>query len=506
MYSEQINLLDGEYWWGGIVHDGSNMPMGDSDFGRDLAKEQFGNQTAPFLVSNKGRYLWSSGPFSYNFKNRVLIIESSISDIVFSEGHQNMRNAYLDAARKYFPASGEIPDELMFTKPQFNCWIEMMYEPTGEKMIRYAETLIERDIPAGVIMIDDNWQDDYGVWDFHSGRFPKPNETIDRLHELGFKVMLWICNYVSPDSLTFRNLEQKGYLVKNTNGDTAIVHWWNGYSGMLDLTNPDAVKWFKGQLDHLVNEYGIDGFKFDAGDPEVYNDGFVTHKKVSGVEYCELWAKLGLDYKLNEYRACWKMQNQALAQRLCDKHHVWDRQRGVAALIPNGLMQGIIGYAYNCPDLIGGGDYLCFLDNPDLDEELVVRYAQCAALFPMMQFSVSPWRVLDAVNLGYCIDAAKLHCEFGAEILELAKHSAKTGEPIIRHMEYVFPGCGYEKIDDQFMLGDDVLVAPVVTPKTYVRKVVFPAGTWQGVNETVEGPCEKLCDSPIETLLWYRAI
>ena len=101
-------------------------------------------------------------------------------------------------------------------------------------------------------MIDDTWQEDYGVWTFHEGVSQSRKKTIDALHALGFKVMLWVCNYISPDSYTFRELEKLGYLIQTKNGDSAIVHWWNGYSGILDLTNPDACAWLKRRLDTLV--------------------------------------------------------------------------------------------------------------------------------------------------------------------------------------------------------------------------------------------------------------
>lgn len=501
----EISLLDNEYWWGGIVSDGYIMPMGDSNIKRDLKTDHRANQAAPFLVSNKGRYIWGYDPFTYEFKNRILYIESE-KEIVFEEGFETLRGAYIAASKKYFPSNGKTPDSLMFTSPQYNAWIEMMYEPTGDKMVDYAHSIISNGMPTGVIMIDDNWQEDYGVWRFHEGRFPEPKKTIDALHELGFKVMLWVCDYFSPDSFTFRELEKKGYLVKNKDGESAIVHWWNGYSGLIDLTNPDAVLWLKGVFDGLMNDYGVDGFKFDAGDIDVYSEDFITNEKISGTEYCKRWAEFGENYNLNEFRACYDMGGHALAQRLCDKGHSWSESNGVASLIPNGLAQGIMGYAYNCPDMIGGGEFSCFLNNPDLDEELVVRYAQCAALFPMMQFSVSPWRILSKENLDCCVNAARLHHERGDEILKLARESSVTGEPITRYMEYVFPNCGYEKINDQFMLGNDILVAPVVTKNTYSRTVVFPKGTWQGEKETVTGPCGKELSAPIDKLLWFRKV
>ncbi len=505
MYNKVIKLIDAEYWWGGMASDGYIMPMGDTDLKRDLRYNHKSNQAAPFLVSNMGRYVWSNSPFVYEFNNRVLYIESE-SEIVLGEGHETLRGAYMAGCKNHFAPNGKTPDTLMFTSPQYNSWIEMMYEPTGDKMVEYAKSIIDNGMPTGVIMIDDNWQEDYGVWKFHPARFPEPKKTIDALHKMGFKVMLWVCNYFSPDSYTFREIEQKGYLIKDKNGDSAIVHWWNGYSGLIDLTNDEAVEWLHGVFRSLMDEYGIDGFKFDAGDPDIYRDDFVTKKKISPTDYCKLWSEFGEKYSLNEFRSGYDMGGRAIAARLCDKRHSWDEVNGVASLIPNSLAQGLMGYTYNCPDMIGGGEWTAFLNNPELDEELVVRYAQCSALFPMMQFSVSPWRILSKENFSYCTSAAKLHHERGDAILKLAKDASHTGEPITRHMEYVFPHQGFEKINDQFMLGDEILVAPVVTKNTYSRTVVFPEGKWQGTDMTVDGPCTKELAASIDKLLWFRKI
>ena len=105
------------------------------------------------------------------------------------------------------------------------------------------------------------------------------------------------------------------------------------------------------------------------------------------------------------------------------------------------------------PDMIGGGEYSYFYNNPDkpLDQELIVRSAQCSALMPMMQFSVAPWRVLSKENMNICRDMALLHEKMGPEILEMAKDSAKSGEPVVRHMEYMYPHKGYAEIKDQFL-------------------------------------------------------
>ena len=502
----EIEILEGEYWWGGIVQDGIFMPYKEINFTRNLYKQQLNNQSSPLLLSSKGRYIWCEEPFKYCFEGNKLSINSKSSDIIFSEGHQNLRGAFLYSSVNYFPADGNYPDQLLFTAAQYNTWIEMMYEPTQEKVLAYAQSILDNGMPPGVLIIDDNWQEDYGVWNFHPGRFPEPKVMLDILHKMGFKVMLWVCNLISPDSLTSRTANKNGFLIKNNEGKPAIAEWWNGYSTIIDFTNEAAVEWFKKRLNKLMLEYGVDGFKFDAGDLEQFKDNFICSKPINGLEYSEAWAEIGMSYSLNEYRACWKQGGKPLVQRLSDKKHSWELRGGLGSLIPNGLAQGMLGYAFICPDMIGGGEYMDFLENnKNLDMELIVRNAQCAALFPMMQFSVAPWRVLDEAHLNLCVEMAKLHQRLGERIFELAKEASITGEPIIRHMEYVFPGNGYEKINDQFMLGDNILVAPVLMKGATTKRVVFPKGKWIGDDDrVVEGPCVKIVEAPLSRLPWYK--
>ncbi|MWV47375.1 glycoside hydrolase [Paenibacillus sp. HJL G12] len=503
-----IPLLPGERWWGGRASDGMSMPYGAALFEGDLTKTLGMNQAAPLLVSSCGRYVWSDEPFAFSFTGGELHIFRGKSEMTMAEGLEDLRGAFAGAAGKHFPAAGSYPDELLFTAPQYNLWIELLYEPTQEKVLAYAKAVLDQGMPPGVIMIDDNWHEPYGTWRFHSGRFPDPKRMVEQLHEMGFKVMLWVCPFISPDSRTFRELETKGYLLKDSLGHTAIRHWWNGYSAVLDCTHEGAVFWFHQQLDILRTEYGVDGFKLDAGDIEFYENGDQTASpSASPHDQCEAWARIGLRYALNEYRACWKLGGQPLAQRLRDKLHAWD-SNGLSALIPDALAQGLLGHPFVCPDMIGGGEYEHFQRHSDsLDQELFVRSAQCAALFPMMQFSAAPWRVLDAEHLGYCVEAARLHSRLGGEILNLAKQAAKDGEPMMRHLAYSYPGMGYEEIKDQFMLGEHILVAPVLLKGSVSREVTIPPGTWKGDDDSVvQGPCTLEVDAPLSRLPWYRKL
>ena len=171
------------------------------------------------------------------------------------------------------------------------------------------------------------------------------------------------------------------------------------------------------------------------------------------------FAEMGLYYPLNESRASWKMAGLPLVQRLRDKSHNWG---DLKKLIPDQMSQSIMGYNYTCPDMVGGGEYQSFLNSSTIDEELIVRSAQVHTLMPMMQFSVGPWRVLSKENMKICLDMANLHTKMGESILQLAKEASKTGEPIVKPMALAFPDNGYELIKDQFMLGNNILVAPVV--------------------------------------------
>ena len=499
---KELTIHDNEYWWGGCVTDGEFMPFGQKDFSRDLYAGTRGNQAQPLLLSSQGRYVWSEEPFAFVIQDGKLIVESRDGNILIGQQGDSLREAFQFISKKYFPSTGTIPEPLLFTQPQYNTWIELMYDQREDRIRKYANDILTQGFPPGVIMIDDNWQEDYGSWDFHPGRFHNPKDMIDSLHVMGFKVMLWVCPFVSPDSFHSRTLARQNYLLKDETGRTFMCSWWNGTSAVWDFTNPKALEAFTQSLHELVNKYGVDGFKLDGGDSEFYDHPFRSARSVTPNRHCELWARIGLSFPLNEYRACWKLAGQPLAQRLRDKRHDWE---DLQKLIPHALALSLMGYAYVCPDLIGGGEYTSFLEGAEVDEELVVRYAQCSALMPMMQFSVAPWRVLNRQHLDICRDMARLHQEMGKHILTLAQASSRTGEPIVRALEYAWPHQGYAEIKDQFLLGEEILVAPVVEKGKHSRTVVFPPGQWTGDDGTsVKGPCTQEIRVPIERLPWYR--
>jgi alpha-glucosidase len=332
---------------------------------------------------------------------------------------------------------------------------------------------------------------------------------VDSLHKMGFKVMLWVSPFISPDTEVFRDLLNKKLLLFSgkTNWkdatNPAIITWWNGYSAVLDFTNPQAKDWFTGRLDYMIKTYHIDGFKFDAGDADFYPSDGISFTKATPNEHSRLWGEIGLNYPLNEYRAMWKMAGEPLVQRLRDKQHTWiDLQK----LIPHLTVAGLLGYNFTCPDMIGGGEYGSFIGRDKLDEELVVRSAQCSALMPMMQFSVAPWRVLSNSNLEIVKSAVETRKRYTPYILQMAEESAGNGQPIVRSMEYEFPNQGFAEVKGQFMLGEKFLVAPVLT-KDSKKLVYFPKGKWKSdKGEIIKGPTTIEQIVPLDRLPVYELV
>jgi alpha-glucosidase len=524
----EIPLLPGEHWWGGRVVDASLMPyVATTKLQQSLHGFVGGNQACPLLVSSAGRYVWSDAPFDFSFDGGRLKVAHPRATVRLEQPGRTLAEAFRAAARAHFPADGRMPDPLLFSVPQYNTWIELTYNQNQEDVLKYARTLIAQGYPPGVLMIDDTWQEAYGAWDFSPRRFADPKAMMRELHALGFKVMLWVCPFISADSPEFRQVAREGGLLRdpalvNAPGrpheQAALVRWWNGASGLLDLSSAAGRAWFEGRLDWLVRTYSVDGFKLDAGDPEFYlaqgpcgsgatpatgaPRALVSAQPRDAQEHCADFAAIGLKYPLNEYRACWKMAGRPLVQRLRDKNHEWEDLR---ALVPGLIAQGLMGYAFVCPDMIGGGDFESFLNRAKFDEELVVRSAQVHALAPMMQFSVAPWRVLSPENAALCLAAAQLHARYGARIVALAREAARTGEPILRPLAWQWPHQGYEPITDQFLLGADLLVAPVVEKGARKRSITFPPGRWRGDDGSlVAGPTTKEVDAPLARLPHYE--
>ncbi len=517
----RFEILENEYWWGGTVDDGTLMPFyrETSGYLRDFRKDA-ANQTMPLYLSSKGRYIWSEQPFAVKIDGGAFELDGDV--ITLTEAGDCLRDAYLAASKAHFPFSGEVPPIEFFETAQYNTWMEFTYNPTQSGVLEYAHAIIDNGFNPGILIIDEGWHRPYGDWTFDSVKFPEPKKMVDELHALGFKVMLWVVPYVTTSGLKFiseirKDTNPEHYreaFMRNEDGQPIIMEWWNGYGAILDLSNPVDAKYLDDQLQALISEYGIDGFKFDGGTLRAYSNESVingVHKGTSDGTYSPMekniaWNDFGARYKYHEYKDTFKGGGKAVIQRLRDRDHKWDGN-GINTILPNSLAQGLIGHPFICPDMIGGGEWSYnIIPGFKVDEELFVRMAQASVFFPMMQFSWSPWRVLSPESFETVKAAARLHSELAPRIIEIIKDSAVTGDPVMRTLEYMYPHSGYEKINDEFLCGEDILVCPIVTKGTFEKEIVFPKGRWQDCDGNIYTEGRYTVKTPLEKLTWFKKI
>ena len=517
MKTLKFKMLEDELWWGGSVVYAPDQPFDKTTKVKLNVEETGSNQSAPFFISTRGRYVWADSPIQYiSFKKGTIVVKAK-NPILVNAGN-TLREAYLHAMSAHFPFEKKELPEKFFRTAQYNTWMEFTYNPTQKSVLEYACSIVANGYKPGILMIDEGWHVGYGTWEFDFHKFPDPKAMIDELHELGFTVMLWVVPYVTPDGRDFldhhedwisdlmgRKFEPR--LLRQSDGKLALLRWWNGFSASFNLLEESDRKYLDSRLQHLIDVYGVDGFKFDGGNITAYKkDSWVTKPPVQTAEELNLaWNEFGSKYKYHEYKDSYNRGGKATIQRICDRAHEWG-ERGLGSLMPFALVQGILGYPYICPDMIGGGSWApTVIPDFKCDEELFVRMAQCSALFPMMQFSWAPWRMLGEQAQKLCLDAAKIHDKVADLIVDLVHKTMETGEPIVRMMEYNYPNNGFARVIDQFMLGEDVLVCPVIEKGVTVRKVILPKGKWEYSDGTIyEGGKSIEVSAPLNVLPYFK--
>ncbi|MBW7996928.1 MAG: hypothetical protein FVQ81_10260 [Candidatus Glassbacteria bacterium] len=496
---EQVwELEPGGHWYGGNITSTHNWPLETGEIELDPFLSS-SNQTTPGWLTSSGAGFFvptyqpmgfainrdSDGRFRFNVKQTAHLEYRLIagSDIVEA----------FDTFTSLAGRPRTVPPRGYFASPIFNTWIEFHLDVNQQDVLEYANTLRKNKFGCDVFMIDDRWQAHYGDRVFDPVKFPEPEMMADSMHALGFKLILWVTPFVDFDADNFAHLKQRGWLVRESDGVTpAGIEWWNGTSALVDLSNPEAFGWYVDQLKGLQRRFGIDGFKLDAGDAGFFKPDFVTFGNVSPNRYTDLFAGVGTHFLINEYRVSWLMQEEGLVQRLRDKNNNWSRRSGLGSLVPHGMSEGLIGYPYFCPDIIGGGldgDFIS-AEFKGMDPELFIRWTQASCLMPMMQFSYAPWN-LDRRSAEICRRYAELHEQFGDYIYRLALDAQQTGRPIARPLFFLDPADEITYgISDQFMLGDSVLVAPVLEKGIRARDIYLPRGQWKDFHsgETHLGP------------------
>ena len=507
----RYNLAAAGLWYGGGFQgwrDSQTFPLNDARITNKLFYEQGLSQGTPLWFSTKGVAVWVRTPQEFRYSinlpqanQGVLAVEmpdanSLVHDIVLADNGA-------DVVRRIVRSIGytrTMPPDNYFRDVIYTTWVEFKSDISQEKVLAYARAIRANKLPAGVIEIDDKWEALYGDMNLDKARFPDPKAMVRELHQLGYRVTLWVHPFVNLDSETFRDARNQELFVLNSSGRPGLCRWWNGTGTTWDFTNPKVGKKYRARLNDLMSNYGFDGFKFDGGDTHFEPRDLVAHEPISPVQYQDIYNREATaHFKLQEARVGAYCQPLGVVQRLIDKQSIWGNENGFASVIPEAINVSLRGFHFLMPDMVGGNQY----DSDKIDKELMIRWAQASALMPLMQFSYGPWH-FDEETVRLCRDASELHAKFTPYILRLAKASMREGEPILRPLWYNVPAdTNAIAITDQFMLGNDVVVAPILNKGATSRDIYLPAGTWREYKTGrifAGGQWLKKCAAPLETL------
>lgn len=391
--------------------------------------------------------------------------------------------------RRYFPKPIQVPDPEVFRRPVWSTWAIHKTSITQEKLLQYAANITAHGFTCSHLELDDRYTADYGEFDFDPQKFPNASGMFDALRRDGFHVSLWTHPFINYDSINFGTAVEAGLFVREPGGELpALVKWWNGIGGILDFTNPDTRDWYSSHLHALKDRYDVASFKFDAGETSYLPRQFSTRVPLADPStFTRRYTEMALPFHDRaELRAGYQSQDISCFFRIIDRDSVWGYELGLRSIIPTVLTISILGYQFVLPDMIGGNAY------PNRttvgsggkeglpDRELYIRWLELSAFMPAMQFSIPPWAYDDEV-VEIAQKFTKLHETLVApRVLELAGEVLNTGDPIIRPLWWIANNDeAASKIDSQFLIGDDLMVAPVLEPGKQERDIYLPAGRWR---------------------------
>ncbi|KAJ8414843.1 hypothetical protein AAFF_G00023660 [Aldrovandia affinis] len=387
--------------------------------------------------------------------------------------------------RRYFNKPNKVPSEVVFRHPIWSTWALHKTTIDQEKLLAYAANIQKYGFNCSHLELDDRYTSSYGEFNFDPVKFPNASGMFHKLKANGFLVSLWTHPFVNYDSVNFGVGMKKGLFVRQPESMLpALVHWWNGIAAILDFTNPDARDWYASHLRDLKTKYGVWSPSSSTPGDQLPAQQFST--LVLPARPQPLHPPLHRDgYPLREraeLRVGYQSQNISCFFRIIDRDSVWGYELGLKSIIPTVLTISILGYQFILPDMIGGNVHPNRTDGGQRlpNQELYIRWLELSAFMPAMRFSVPPWEY-DAEVIKIAQTFTALHETLVApRVLELAKEVLGTGDPIIRPLWWIATDdeAAY-KIDSQFLIGDDLMVAPILEYGKRERDIYLPAGQWK---------------------------
>lgn len=373
-----------------------------------------------------------------------------------------------------------------------------------ERIDLLAQEFKSRDIPCDAIYLDIDYMDEFRVFSFDSNRFPHPEQLAGKLREQGIRLVTIIDPGVKKDSDYPVYLEgaRKDYFCKLPTGEVYHGKVWPGISAYPDFSKTETRKWW-GERHATLFDKGISGIWNDMNEPSDFSvethgdrtlaavpndvmmdfDGkprsFAKSHNAYGLLMCMATLEGFKALKPNERPFIVTRSAYAGIQRYSavwtgDNHSWWEH---LASSIPMYLNIGLSGVPFVGGD-VGGFQGEC-------EPELFARWIQLGAFTPFLRaHSVihskdhEPWAFGQEVER-ISREAIKLRYSLMPYFYSEMRHAAETGQPLMRPMVLEFENDPMtHRIDDQFMVGPWLLVAPVVKRHARKRMVYLPEGGW----------------------------
>ncbi|PVG83984.1 alpha-xylosidase [Nocardioides gansuensis] len=478
--------------FGAFVKNGQTVDIWNADGG--TASEQ-AYKNAPFYLSNAGYGVFVDHPGHVSFE----VGSEVVSQTQFSVAGESLTYFLIDGPdpkevlRRYTALTGRPARVPAWS---FGLWLSTSFTTSYDEatVTSFIDGMTERDLPLSVFHFDCFWMRQFHwvdlVWD--PDTFPDPEGMLRRLHDRGLKVCVWINPYIAQRSYLFEEGRAAGYLV--TNPDGSVWQWdkWQAGMALVDFTNPDAVAWFSGKLRALLR-MGVDCFKTDFGEriptDVVWHDGSDPERMHN---YYALLYNRAVFELLEQERGIGEAvvfaRSATAGGQQYPVHWGGDCESTFGAMaesLRGGLSLAASGFGYWSHD-IGG-----FEGTPD--PAVFKRWIAFGLLSSHSRLHGSgsyrvPW-AYDEEAVDVLRHFTRLKMSLMPYLAAAAEEAHREGVPMMRPMVVEFPDDPTSAyLDRQYMLGPDLLVAPVM----HEREVTFyvPAGTWTHVvtGEQLTGP------------------
>lgn len=386
------------------------------------------------------------------------------------------------------------------------------------------DTLKREGYPVDGVVLDLYWygkEEDMGRLSWDPIQWPTHKKMLADLKKKGVNTIIISQPYVLTNGRAIDNyneLSSKGMFCRDSVGNTHEVTIWVGSGGMFDVSNPDTRQWLRDRYKLLTDE-GVGGWWGDLGEPEVHPFSIYHHNGKTAREYHNLygneWSRIIYDLYKEEYpntRLMTMMRGgTAGLQRFSVYPWSTDVSRSWGGLQPQVtimLNSGLSGMGYMSHDV---GGFAIDPANP-VDPELYVRWLQLGTFSPILrthsQQVAEPYKYPEQRDI--ILSLVKTRYQWLPYNYTLAYENASQGLPMVRPLNfYSKQDTRFDNIDDQYLWGRDVMVAPVMTQGATSRNITFPCGKWVDYNNpttTYNGGEIINYNAPLEMLpLFVRA-